>query len=63
VNPYPADPIHRRLSELGHQEAQLVADLGLDEHGNFVTVRQHVRDALAAGGAAELADIVTDLLD
>jgi hypothetical protein len=44
-----ADPAHERPSALGHQEAQLVADLDLDEKGNFVTIRQNVREALAAG--------------
>jgi hypothetical protein len=57
------NPIHRRLSGLGRQESDLVAGLGLDEHGNFVTLRQKAREALAAGSAAEeIANIVTDLL-
>jgi hypothetical protein len=52
-----ADPVHARLSVLGLQEAQLVAALDLDEQGNFVTLRQDVREALAAGsGAHEVAD-------
>jgi hypothetical protein len=55
-------PVHRRLAELGHQEAQLVAHLDLYERGNFVTLRQDVREALAAGsGSEEIADLVTDL--
>jgi hypothetical protein len=59
----PNNSVHRRLSELGQQEAQLVANLDLNEGGYFVALRQDVREALAAGsGAAEIEDIVTELL-
>jgi SAM-dependent methyltransferase len=59
----PADPVHIRLSVLGHQEAQLVAALDLNEQGNYITLRQDVRKALAAGSSAqEVTDIVTELL-
>ena len=59
----PATPAHQRLSTLGQQEAQLVAALELNEQGNFVTLRQDVRETLAAGSAAqEVADIVTEML-
>ena len=59
-----SNSMHRRLSELGHQEAQLVAGLDINEHGNFVSLRQEVRQALAAGSnAAEITEIVTGLLD
>lgn len=58
-----ANPIHRRLAELGQLEAALVADLDLDETGNFVTLRRRVREALAAGMYAdEIESIVTELL-
>jgi hypothetical protein len=57
------DPAHKRLSDLGQQEAQLVASLDLDVHGNFVALRQRVREVLAASHCArEVADIVTELL-
>jgi SAM-dependent methyltransferase len=60
----PDNPVHRRLAELGHQEAQLVASLDMNEQRYFVSLRQDVREALAAGsGAEEIADIVTGLLD
>jgi hypothetical protein len=60
----PADPVHRRLSDLGRQEAELVAALDLNEQGNYITLRQDVRRALAAGSCAqEVADIVTELLE
>jgi len=59
----PKDLLHQRLAALGEQEAQLVADLDLDEKGNFVALRQKVRVALAAGSAAaEVTDIVTEML-
>jgi hypothetical protein len=58
-----ANATHQRLSELGHQEAQLVAALDINEKGNFVTLRQDAREALAAGSsAAEVTDIVTEML-
>ena len=60
----PDNPVHRRLTELGNEEAQLVASLDLNEQRYFVSLRQDVRQALAAGsGAEEIADIVTGLLD
>jgi hypothetical protein len=64
IPPYdPADPVHRRLSELGRQEAGIVAALDLDEKANFKVLRQHARQALAAGnGAAEIEEIVTEML-
>lgn len=59
----PANPVHQRLSDLGRQEAQLIAALDIDEQGNFVTLRQHVRRALAAGGYSDdITEIVTELL-
>jgi hypothetical protein len=59
----PDDALHKRLSDLGQQEAQLVAALDLNVHGNFVTLRQRVRQALASTDCAhEVADIVTELL-
>jgi SAM-dependent methyltransferase len=59
----PADAVHQRLSALGHQEAQLVAALDLNEQRNYITLRQDVRGVLSAGsGAQEVADIVTELL-
>jgi hypothetical protein len=59
----PANETHRRLSELGRQEAETVAALDLDEHGNFITLRQLVRRELANHEAAtEISDIVTELL-
>jgi hypothetical protein len=44
----PANEVHRRLSELGKQQADDVAALELDEAGNFITLRQRVRDTLRA---------------
>jgi hypothetical protein len=59
----PAVPAHRRLSELGQKEAELVAALELDEQASYITLRQRVRQALAAGSyAAETEDIVTGLI-
>lgn len=59
----PADPAHQRLSELGQQQAQMVAALDLDAGSNYVTLRQDVRGALAgSSGADEVAEIVTELL-
>jgi SAM-dependent methyltransferase len=59
----PADAVHQRLSELGRHEAQLVTALNLDERGNYVILRQHVRQALAVGSSAEeVTEIVTELL-
>lgn len=59
----PAVPGHRRLSELGQKEAELVAALELDEQASYITLRQRVRQALAAGSyAAEIEDIVTGLI-
>jgi hypothetical protein len=59
----PADEAHRRLSELGKLQADTVAALELDQTGNFVTLRQRVRDALASHGAAsEISDTVTEML-
>lgn len=41
----------------------MVAALDLNEQGNFVTLRQGVREALAAGSSAqEVTDIVTEML-
>jgi SAM-dependent methyltransferase len=58
-----ANPVHQRLSALGDQEAKLVAALDLNEQANFVTLRQEVRKALAAGNCAqEVTDIVTEML-
>ena len=59
----PSDGIHQRLSALGRREAETVAALDLDEKAYFVTLRQHVREALAAhSDASEVADLVTELL-
>jgi len=59
----PADPMHQRLSQLGRQEAELIAGLEIDEDGNFVTLRQHIRDVLAATSSAEeVNQIVMELL-
>ena len=59
----PANETHRRLSELGRQEAEMVAALDLDEQGNFITLRQLVRRELASRQAAgEISDIVTEML-
>jgi hypothetical protein len=59
----PANAMHQCLSTLGHQEAELVAGLDINEDGYFVTLRQDVREALAAGsGAHAVADIVTQML-
>ncbi len=57
------NPAHRRLAELGAQEAELVAALDLDETRNFVALRRYVRSALAASPyAAEAGGIIEDLL-
>ena len=57
------NPTHRRLSELGGQCTDLVADLDLADSGNFVTLRRRVRAALAADPtAAEINEIVLELL-
>lgn len=59
----PARQTHRRLSELGRQEAETVAALDLDEHRNFITLRQHVRQELASRETAEeISNIVTEML-
>jgi hypothetical protein len=59
----PANETHRGLSELGRQEAEMVAALDLDEQGNFITLRQLVRRELASRQAAgEISDIVTEML-
>jgi len=59
----PADAVHQRLSELGRKEAEMVAALDIDEGGYFVTLRQQVRETLAAGDSAEeVAGLVSDLL-
>lgn len=59
----PANLTHRRLSELGRQEAETVAALDLNEHGNFISLRQLVRRELASREAArEISDIVTEML-
>ena len=59
----PADPVHQRLSYLGQQEAEVVAGLNLNEQGNYITLRQHVREILAArNDASEVAELVTELL-
>ena len=59
----PANETHRRLSELGSQEAETVAELELDEQANFIKLRQLVRRELASHEAArEISDIVTELL-
>jgi hypothetical protein len=59
----PANETHRRLSELGRQEAETVAALDLDEHGNFITLRQIVRRELTSHAAAtEISDVITELL-
>lgn len=51
------------LADLGGQQALLVAALDIDERANFITLRQHVRDALAAASdAQEVTEIVTELL-
>ena len=58
-----ANPVHKRLAELGAAEADLVRQLDIDEHGNFVALRRHVRAALAAGPhAQEIEELVTELL-
>jgi hypothetical protein len=58
----PANETHRRLSQLGLQESQMVAALDLDEAGNFVTLRQVVRRELAGReAAAEISDLVTEM--
>jgi hypothetical protein len=59
-----ANPVHQRLSSLGRQEAELVAGLDIDEHGNFVTLRQDIRELLAtASSAEEINQIVMELLE
>lgn len=59
----PSDSVHQRLSVLGRQEAEAVAALNLDENTYFVTLRQRVREILAArSDASEAADLVTELL-
>ena len=59
----PANPAHKRLSELGRQQADLVAALDLDEQANYVTLRQRVRQTLADGNYADqIEEIVIDLL-
>ncbi|MFF4653583.1 N-6 DNA methylase [Streptomyces sp. NPDC001380] len=57
-------PKHRRLAELGAAEADRIAALKIDESGNFVRLRQLVREALAASPHAEELDtLVGELLD
>ena len=59
----PANQVHQRLSELGRQQTELVAALDLDETGNFVTLRQRVRNVLAETNSAdEIGQIVIELL-
>jgi len=59
----PTDEVHRRLSELGKLQAETVEALELDENGNFVTLRQRVREILTNHGSAEeISDIVTEML-
>jgi hypothetical protein len=59
----PANETHQRLAELGRLEAEAVAALDLDEHGNFITLRQLVRRELAnRETAAEISEVVTELL-
>jgi SAM-dependent methyltransferase len=59
----PADSEHQRLADLGAQATQLIADLPIDETSNFVTLRRHVRAALAASPVGQAADeMVTELL-
>jgi SAM-dependent methyltransferase len=58
-----ADPIHQRLSYLGYEEAKVVAALSINEKGNYITLRQQVREILAArNDASEVTDLVTELL-
>jgi hypothetical protein len=58
-----SNPVHRRLSDLGGQCAELVAGLDLGDSGNFVTLRRRIRSALAADpSAAEIKEIVFGLL-
>lgn len=59
----PSDPVHQRLVDLGHAEADLVKGLDLDESENFVVLRRKARAALAAGTAApQIEEIVIELL-
>jgi hypothetical protein len=59
----PSNSVHQRLSVLGQQEAETVAALDLDENTYFVTLRQNVRETLAARtDAAEAAELVTELI-
>lgn len=59
----PGNTTHQQLSNLGHQQAELVAALHLDEEGNYITLRQRVRQELAASSfAIEIEEIVLDLL-
>lgn len=59
----PAKPVHQRLSTLGRQEAELVAGLDIDEQGNFVNLRQDIREVLTASSSAEeINQIVMELL-
>ncbi|MGW3363676.1 N-6 DNA methylase [Streptosporangium canum] len=57
------NPIHQRLADLGGKEADLVAQLELNEKGNFVVLRRRAREALAAGSHSnEVASIIAELL-
>jgi hypothetical protein len=54
---------HQQLSNLGHRQAELVAGLDLDEESNYITLRQRVRQELAASSfATGIEEIVLDLL-
>ncbi|MFF0450058.1 N-6 DNA methylase [Streptomyces sp. NPDC004609] len=58
----PLDPIHSRLSELGTAEAELVAQLDLDETKSFVKLRQVLRQAIVDSPNAEELDQLVRLL-
>ncbi|WP_283139764.1 N-6 DNA methylase [Rhizohabitans arisaemae] len=59
-----SNQVHARLAELGACQAELVADLELDESANFVGLRRTVRKALAAGPESdEVDELVLELLD
>lgn len=59
----PVNPTHEKLSELGLLQANIVATLNLDEQGNYITLRQRIRQTLAEGAyAAQVSEIVAELL-
>jgi SAM-dependent methyltransferase len=59
----PEDATHQRLTEIAKLQAEAIATLDLDEGGNFITLRQHVRDVLNSHPTAEeLSDLVTVML-